>query len=138
MEQLFKALSNRDALWVVMYLAAEGPRRQTDLIDALRDSRPGRPARNSGSMSNLVAPLLRAGVLEKDKQSDELKLASRDQVRRLLTLASAIAVARTSESSREADEQHAELMRAITQASPTRDEASTTSEGAAPVQPRRA
>jgi hypothetical protein len=114
MEKLFKALSNRDALWVVLYLAAEGPRRQTDLIDALHDARPGRPARNSGSMSNLVAPLLRAGIVHKNEETEELRLASPEQIRRLLALASALSVATADESSRKADRQHARLMRAIT------------------------
>jgi len=115
MEKLFKALSNPDALWVVMYLAARGPQRQTDLIGELHDARPERPVRNSGSMSNLVAPLMRAGIVHKDENED-LRLANPEQVRRLLTLASAISVATAAESSREADEQHARLMRAITQA----------------------
>ena len=114
MEKLFKSLSNRDALWVVMYLIAEGPRRQADLIDALHDARPSRPARNSGSMSNLVAPLLHAGIVDRDEQTEELRVANQEQIRRLLTLASAVAVATADESSREADEQHARLMEAIT------------------------
>jgi hypothetical protein len=117
MEKLFKALSNRDALWIVLYLVAEGPHRQGDLIGALHDARPGRPARNSGSMSNLVAPLLRAGIVHKDEQTEELRLANPEQVLRLLTLASALSVATTAQSSHEADEQHARLMRAITHAS---------------------
>jgi hypothetical protein len=116
MEKLFKALSNRDALWIVVYLAAKGPQRQKDLIAELHADRPGQPARNSGSMSNLVAPLIRAGIVEREDQCSELRLASPEQTRRLLTLASAISVATAAESSREADAQHASLMRAITQA----------------------
>lgn len=119
MEKLFKALSNRDALWVVLYLAADGPQRQTDLIAALHDARPGRPARSSGSMSNLVGPLMRAGIVHKD-ENEELRLANPEQVRRLLTLASAISVATAAESNREADEKHASLMRDITQTSTER------------------
>jgi hypothetical protein len=117
MEKLFKALSNRDALWVVLYLAAEGARRQTDLIDALHDARPGRPARNSGSMSNLVAPLLRAGIVRKNEETEELRLANPEQIRQLLAVASALSVATADESSRQADQQHAHLMRAITRPS---------------------
>jgi hypothetical protein len=125
MEKVFKALSNRDALWIVLYLVAEGPHRQGDLIGALHDARPGRSARNSGSMSNLVAPLLRAGIVQKDEHTEELRLANPEQIRRLLTLASALSAATAAESNREADEQHARLMRAITQASaPHSDEAS--------------
>ena len=117
MEKLFKALSNRDALWVVLYLAAEGPHRQAELIDALHCAHRGRPARNSGSMSNLVAPLLRAGIVEKDERGEQLRLANPEQVRRLLTPASAISATTAAEASREANELHARLMRAITRTS---------------------
>jgi hypothetical protein len=117
MERLFKALANRDALWIVVYLAARGPQQQKDLIAALHAARPGQPERNSGSMSNLVAPLIRAGIVERGTQTSALQLARPEQARRLLTLAAAMAVATTAEASQEADQQHASLMRAITQAS---------------------
>jgi hypothetical protein len=121
MEKVFSALSNADRLWVVMYLAAEGPQRQKDLIAALHDADPTRRARNGGSMSNLVTPLVDAGILRRDGPKGELRLANPEQVRRLLALTSAISTATAAESSQRADEQHARLMRTITQATAERE-----------------
>ncbi len=114
MEKLFSALAHADRLWVVIYLAAEGPQRQKDLIAALHGTDPTRRPIGSGAMSNLVRPLVDAGVLRRDGRNGELRLANPEQVGRLLTLASSLSVARTGESSRKADEQHAHLMRAVT------------------------
>lgn len=115
MEKLFSALAHADRLWVVIYLAAEGPKRQKALIAALHDTDPTRRPIGSGAMSNLVHPLVEAGLLQRDGRNGELRLANPEQVGRLLTLASSLSVARTGESSRKADELHARLMRAITQ-----------------------
>jgi hypothetical protein len=114
MESVFSALANPDRLWIVMYLAAEGPTQAKDVAIALAKAR-HRAEIKSGPMSILVAPLLRAGVLRKDGLRDDLRLSNPEQVRRLITLASAISVATANESSQAANAQHAQLMRTITQ-----------------------
>ena len=66
-------------------------------------------------MSNLVAPLLSAGLLLREGRRGPLRLSNPEQIRRLITLASALSVAGATETSRAANAQHAQLMRAITQ-----------------------
>lgn len=114
MEKIFSALANPDRLWIVMYLAAQGPTRQKDLGIALAKAQQ-RPEIKSGPLSILVSPLLAAGLLRKDGRRGALRLSNPEQVRRLITLASAISVATANESSQAANAQHAQFMRTITQ-----------------------
>jgi len=117
MERLFSALANKDRLWIVQRLAAEGPTRQKDLLAALRQLQPARAGLNSGMVSKWIKELEDAGLVRRDGQQDAVRLTSDEQVGRLLALASALTVATTTDAQRAAEAQHAEVMRAITKAS---------------------
>ncbi len=116
MERLFSALANRDRLWIVQRLAADGPARQKDLTTALKDRHPGRKGLNSGVMSKWIKELDDAGLVRRDGQQDAVRLTNTQQVGRLLALASALTVAATTDAQQAAEAEHAELMRAITKA----------------------
>jgi DNA-binding HxlR family transcriptional regulator len=114
MERLFSALANKDRLWIVLRLAAEGPTRQKDLLAALKQHQPERKGLNSGVMSKWIKELKDAGLVRRDRQQDAVHLANNEQVGRLLALASALTTAATTEAQRAAEAQHDEVMRAIT------------------------
>jgi len=114
MERLFSALTNKNRLWIVQHLAAEGPAKQKDLMAALKQRHPERKGINSGVMSKWIKELVDAGLVHRDGQQDAVHLTNNEQVGRLLALASALTIAASTEAQKAAQAQHDELMRAIT------------------------
>ena len=116
MEKIFRALGHPLRLWVVMHLAANGPTAQADLGTSLKESKiPGGDI-SPGALSNLMRPLLETGMVARDRPRGPLYLVHDEQIRRLLTTASALAVATTSDTSDAAHRRHSELMRAMSTA----------------------
>lgn len=122
MEKIFAALGHSTRLWIVVYLAANGPMRQVDLLKALGQSSVTAGEMSAGSLTHLMRPLFDAGLVARDRPRGPLRLVHDEQTRRLLATASALAVAATSESSTEAQRRHAALMRAISSAVESRAE----------------
>jgi hypothetical protein len=116
MDDLFSALGHPVRLWIVLHLLKHGPARQVDLARALAKSGlvPGRV--NEGATSQYLRPLISAGLVVRDRPRAPLRLQYESQMVRLLTTASALRVATTSDSHDKADQRHAELMRALTSA----------------------
>jgi hypothetical protein len=123
MEKIFRTLGHPLRLWIVMHLAANGPTAQVAIGTALKESEiPGGDI-SPGALTNLMRPLLEAGVLARDRPRGPLYLQHDEQIRRLLATASALTVATTSETSDVAHRRHSELMRAISTAVNTRADA---------------
>jgi DNA-binding HxlR family transcriptional regulator len=117
LEEIFKALGQKDRLWIVQRLLADGPTKQGDLMSALAQS--GRDKLNDGSMSTLIKALVRSGLVERgDKKQDPIRVTNTEQVGRLLQLASALALAATAKAQRAAEAQHAEIRKATINATP--------------------
>jgi len=118
MDKIFHALGHPIRLWVMTYLAANGPSRQVDILNALRASDSEAAKVSAGAMTQLLRPLLDAGLVARDRPRGPLSLVQGEQIGRLLTTASALAVATATDSSEDAHRRHSELMRAIASAVP--------------------
>ncbi|MFZ1924869.1 MAG: hypothetical protein WAU42_01880 [Solirubrobacteraceae bacterium] len=113
MEEIFAALAHSTRLWLVLYLMEHGPTRQVELGRALERAGILERSVGSGEMSQLVRPLLAAGLVVRDRPRGPLYLTKSQQIQRLITTASAISVAATSDSNDEAKQRHAQLMRGV-------------------------
>lgn len=130
MEELFAALSTPSRLWVLQYLAANGPTKQVELARAFAQSELGTSSNvNPGAMSHLVRSLMSVGLITRPPGSRQaLRLKYEEQTRRLLSTASALSVAIAGDSHTAADRAHAQLMRDLTSSvkAPSADEESGT------------
>ncbi|MGA2469624.1 MAG: hypothetical protein ABSG64_02910 [Solirubrobacteraceae bacterium] len=114
MDDIFAALGHPARLWIVIYVASHGPTRQKDLATAIAASGLVPTSVNDGATSHLVRPLIASGLLIRDRPRGPLRLRYGDQTVRILTAASAIAVAIAADSSESAGRQHADLLRGLT------------------------
>ena len=113
MEPIFAALGHPLRLWVVLYLIAHGPSRQAAILAALNDENVAQRTLNAGEMTYLLRPLFAAKLLNRATARGPVHLTEPDQTARLLTVASALAVATTEAAGEEAQRAHAQLMRRI-------------------------
>jgi hypothetical protein len=133
MDKIFDALGHPLRLWILKYLASNGPTRQTDLAKAIAASGLGPSVANDGATSHLVRPLIEARLVMRDRARGPLRLRYEEQTARLLAIASALAVAIASDSRDAADASHSELIRGLTTAV---EEASADKTGVSSVDPR--
>lgn len=117
MEELFAHLGIPARLWVIQYLVAHGPTKQADLARAFaRTDLSGSSEPNPGAMSQTVRPLIQHGLIGRTgrRKRDPLVLRYEAQTRQLLSTASALTVAITSDAHASASQSHGELMRDLT------------------------
>lgn len=121
-EEIFSLLGHSARLWIVLYILDHGPTRQVELGQALEDAKVlGQRNVGSGEVSQLVRPLLAAGLLRRDRPRGPIRLANAQQIRHLISIASAVSVAVADDSSEEAGKRHSELMRRMAAGAPAQD-----------------